>query len=371
MLLRPSKRSRSHTRPSHRPGFRPTLEALETRLVPANITVQNPNDSGPGSLRAAIQQGNDSPDLSVNIDFAATVRGTITLESALQPLQKYFTITGPGASSLTIARDTTAGNFRLFNINDPSLSCDIENLTLASGNSTGVGSSGAIRNMADLQLTNCTLENNTSSSYGGAIYNAGTLALSGCTLQYNTATDRGGAIYNEESFDPKGNPVGGELNLNSGCDVACNSANYGGGIYNNAPDGSVTIGGNTSFVGNGAFQGGGIFNQAGPLQMNGGYLNGNEANISSTVPVEGSGRGGGYYGYGGSATFQGVAFNGNSADNRGGGFYLKAGTLNLNTCSIGTTTANTAPTGPGGYIELGATYTTVNCTINDVVVRET
>jgi len=40
--------------------FRPGLEALEDRLVPATFTVFNLNDSGPGSLRQAVTDANSS-----------------------------------------------------------------------------------------------------------------------------------------------------------------------------------------------------------------------------------------------------------------------------------------------------------------------
>src|SRR5262249_13871102 len=60
-----------------RKRFRPSLEALEDRCVPATWTVTNLLDSGPGSLRYEIGQAQNG-DI---IDFASDVRGTITLNS--------------------------------------------------------------------------------------------------------------------------------------------------------------------------------------------------------------------------------------------------------------------------------------------------
>jgi hypothetical protein len=46
---------------------------LEDRTLPSTFTVLNLNDSGPGSLRAAIASGDDT------IAFANGLHGTITL----------------------------------------------------------------------------------------------------------------------------------------------------------------------------------------------------------------------------------------------------------------------------------------------------
>lgn len=49
---------------------RPWLEALEDRIVPSTLTVENSNDSGVGSLRAAIAQAAPGD----TIDFSSTPR---------------------------------------------------------------------------------------------------------------------------------------------------------------------------------------------------------------------------------------------------------------------------------------------------------
>ena len=65
----------------------------------ATIPVTNTNDSGAGSLRAAITTANgDSGDM-INI----TATGTVTLLSALPALAADMTITGPGANILTVS----------------------------------------------------------------------------------------------------------------------------------------------------------------------------------------------------------------------------------------------------------------------------
>jgi hypothetical protein len=98
----PAAARRGGARP-RKPGRAWGLEALEGRVVPATITVMNMNDSGAGSLRAAIEQADmdTSPD---TIDFAPAVTGTITLLTALPDLSADITIAGTGASALAVAR---------------------------------------------------------------------------------------------------------------------------------------------------------------------------------------------------------------------------------------------------------------------------
>src|SRR5437764_615666 len=69
----------AHRKPAER---RPTLEALETRLVPATYTVTNTNDTGAGSLRDAVAQANANAGADT-IDFDNTFNSsqTITLTS--------------------------------------------------------------------------------------------------------------------------------------------------------------------------------------------------------------------------------------------------------------------------------------------------
>jgi hypothetical protein len=85
---------------SRRPGPRASrplrVEALEDRVVPTTIVVTSAADSGPGSLRAAINTANRTPGL-VTIDFAIGAHGsarTIHLTSQLPVLTATAFING-------------------------------------------------------------------------------------------------------------------------------------------------------------------------------------------------------------------------------------------------------------------------------------
>jgi hypothetical protein len=181
----------------------------------ATITVTNLNDSGPGSLRQAIIDA--SPGDTINF----SVTGTITLTSGELVINKTLTISGPGASQLTISGNNAS---RVFNIS--SVTATISGLTITNGATTGSG--GGIRNYGNTTLTNCTVNGNTSDSKGGGIRNNGDMTLTNCTVSGNTAKGKsfgyGGGIYNF---------ILGTLTLTN-CTVSGNTTDHGrgGGIYN-------------------------------------------------------------------------------------------------------------------------------------------
>src|SRR6185436_6749230 len=73
--------------------------------------VANNLDSGAGSLRQAIADACDGSTITFNM---ATVTSPISLTSAQLLVNKNLTITGPGATTLTIQRSSAQGtpNFR-------------------------------------------------------------------------------------------------------------------------------------------------------------------------------------------------------------------------------------------------------------------
>src|SRR5262249_12783339 len=79
----PGRRARQRSRrqpTTRRPAFRPRLDVLEDRTLPSVFVVTNADDSGAGSLRAAITAANTNPGADL-IAFAPTAYGTIALTS--------------------------------------------------------------------------------------------------------------------------------------------------------------------------------------------------------------------------------------------------------------------------------------------------
>src|SRR4051794_27331695 len=88
------------------PRFRPGIEALEERAVPAVVTTNA--DMSMGSLRDAINTAASGEVIS----FAANLANqTILLQSNLPALTKNVTITAAGVPNVTVSG---AGSFQVF-----------------------------------------------------------------------------------------------------------------------------------------------------------------------------------------------------------------------------------------------------------------
>ncbi len=203
----------------------------------ATYTVTNTNDSGVGSLRAAIAAA--STTLAANvINFDATAFAapqTIKLTSGQLEIASNVTLTidGTSANRLSISGNNTS---RVFYINLGAV-LTINNLTVTQGNA---GNGGGIYNYSGtLNLTKSTVSGNSADFTGGGIYNfLGTLSLANATVSNNSATfgGIGGGIYN----------YSGTLTLTNAT-VSGNSADYGGGIRN---DGGTVNAGNSIIAAN-------------------------------------------------------------------------------------------------------------------------
>jgi CSLREA domain-containing protein len=201
------------------------------------LVVTNTNDSGTGSLRAAITSANTTG--YGDITFAGGVTGTITLASELPEINvdnndAVININGPGAGSLAVS----GNNKNRILINNGTLS--ISNLTLENGNSTATSSgddltgAGAILNADSLSLDHTVFSGNTAGNggTGGAIYTTGTasLSVSNSTFSSNTVgtTGNGGAI-----------DAAGGLTVTDST-FSGNTASQGAGIFDEA-DSPVSV----------------------------------------------------------------------------------------------------------------------------------
>jgi hypothetical protein len=324
--------------------------------VLATFSVTNTSDAGAGSLRDAISQANTAAGADV-INFTGSifkdaVPDQITLTSGELLINSDITITGTGASKLSISGNNAS---RVFEI-DTASKVTISGLFITQGKESAV-SGGGIANSGTLTLKNSIVIGNTSNS-GGGIYNGGTLTLNNSTVSDNTS-NFGGGIDNL-----------GTLTLNNST-VSGNTAVFGGGIYNND---TLTLN-NSTVSGNTSNFGGGIANSS-TLTLNNSTISGNTAirqgggisnngSVStltlknSTVSGNTAKDGGGIFNDGGTLTVNNSTISGNTATSFGGGIFNDRGTLTVNKSTF----SSNAATIYGGGIYNNGTSTVNNSTL--------
>jgi hypothetical protein len=137
---------------------------------PLTATVTNLNDAGAGSLRQALADIGSGG----TIDFQAGLTGDITIDTPLVA-HRAMTIAGPGHTTLAIARNSSAGNFRLLETGSGPFCQDmaiaINGLTFRDGDANGANG-GAISNCANLSVEDARFANNLG-LLGSAIFTEG------------------------------------------------------------------------------------------------------------------------------------------------------------------------------------------------------
>ncbi|MFN4256075.1 MAG: choice-of-anchor Q domain-containing protein [Saprospiraceae bacterium] len=353
----------------------------------ATITVTNTNDSGPGSLRAAVAAASPND----MIKFAAATNGMpIVLTSGEITISVYLTITGNGPANTMISGN---GMSRIFNING-SPYANIRELALMNGAVMDNGGAVMASGPGKFFLTNCSLTSNTAGMSGGAVYvNGGELTVNGTTISGNTAsgaaaTQGGGGIYSLGGAVVKvqGNSVisgnfangasgsGGGIFNGAGSDLSVKDATIsnntasraGGGVESNSGAGTKISLNNVTLTNNhtGATpgNGGGLhITGMGTTTVTGGMVMGNTA----------ASEGGGLWNGTGLMTVNNVTITGNTAsgaaaDNGGGGLFNAGGTLRvINGTTITNNVANGASGSGGGILsDLGGNLTVTDCTIS-------
>jgi hypothetical protein len=321
------------------------MEQLEGRqlLALTVTTLVDENDGvavGGVSLREAIAAAVADETIDFAPSLTATSPAIIRLTRGQLVINKGITITGPGASLLTVdasGNDSTPnvneGNgSRVFNIDDGTATLktvSINKLSLTGGDANGAG--GAILARENLTLVDCVITGNATSTAaqlgGGGIYSAAlsgpatSLTLLNCTLTGNAATqDEGGAIRKRR----------GSLTMEN-CTVSGNTSySHGGGM--SVADGGVQVQiRSCSFSGNRAtnFYGGGIFFYSAVATLTSSTISGNTALT-----------GGGLYSTTSSnVTMTGCTVSGNAAVYDGGGAYVISSQLTITNSTLSTNRA--------------------------------
>ena len=212
------------------------------RVSASTLTVQNLNDSGVGSLRAAIAAASSGD----TIDFAAALTGTITLTSGELLISQNMAISGPGASQLSVSGNHSS---RVFEIT-AGLNVAISGLTITGGYAPDRG--GGLLNdgsnltlSADVVSDNVTFESATNQAVGGGVESrGGALAITGCQITGNQALAAAGASTFGDSFGGGVSVLAGTAtisnstfshNLAQGGDKGTLGEASGGAIYSQSP----------------------------------------------------------------------------------------------------------------------------------------
>jgi len=316
---------------------RPTLTLLEERalLSTLNLTVTTLADdpvtpiSEQTTLRDAITQANASTGNQEIINFGPGLQGTIDLTSTLPTLNNNISIQGPGASYLTVQRDSGAGTFSVFTV-DSGQTVSLSGMTIAGGNATTImglgdssGQGGGINNAGTLTVNDSTFTGNSANgganSGGGGIYNSGTLMVNDSTFTDNSApSGNGGGIWSD-----------GTLMVNNSTftsNSAISGDGWGGGIEN---DGTLMVT-NSTFTNNSTAYGGGIFNDGTTVSVT------NSTFTNNSAPYDG----GGIYNNVGVLTVTNSTFTNNSTVYAGGGIFNNVGVLTVTNTIVAGNTGN-------------------------------
>lgn len=321
--------------------FRPRLESLEDRSVPATFTAGSVSE-----LVAAVAAANQAPEADV---ISLTPGATYTLtapgendganSTALPSIKAAggpLTIDGNGA---TLERSTAPVTpyFRLLAV-DQGATLRVEDLTVQGGH-VPFSSGGGILNLGTLVLVGVTVQNNRAGGGygdrgGGGIYSSGSLTVQGGAIRDNWAVGStgssvaaGGGVY----------VAGGTADLNSVV------------VTGNVAQGATGQAGQAG----GTARGGGLYVAYGTVQLR---------NVSVTENRAVGGAGGSGYSYwvyddhDARKKYRVVVPAGPDGEGIGGGLYIESGAVTLDAFTVANIKRNTASTGRNIF----GPYTTVS-----------
>jgi len=212
----------------------------------STFTVTATADSGPGSLRDALQQANASSPARIEV----AVPGIIAISAALPTITADVTIVGTGGSPIVLSGRQTVPLLSV--ASQGSLS--VQGLTLADG--LGEGGGGALYNLGNVVLLGCIVSNNVGTNLGGAVLNYGTLVLEGCTFVSNRVFGlTGRSLISTNTAETGFNAEGGAICSRQGTLLMTNCTVWGNlALGGHGGDNGLGAGG-----AGGAALGGGLF----------------------------------------------------------------------------------------------------------------
>jgi hypothetical protein len=309
------------------------------------LIVTNTNDSGTGSLRAAIQTANGIIGSNIVL-FQAGLNGTIKLTTGELPVAANVKILGPGSAVLGVDGNRTS---RVIDINAPfATRVSISGLTISGGSATGEGGGILTSNgNHSLALNNVVLSGNTSTIAGGGLRtrNAKSVTISNSSIVGNAsiigggvANDTGITITKSTISGNSGDLRGGGLALVAGTSylqsstVANNTSPNGAGLYSNAAlfVSQSTLSGNVA-----SGNGGAITNASGNLSV-----------LNSTVSGNTAGSGGGIWSNGTSHLYNSTVASNTASTGAGGGILVNGGTFSLQSTLVAQNKHNTPAVAP-------------------------
>ncbi len=366
-------------------GAAPALALLSNSTADAaTITVANTNDSGSGSLRAAVADASpgDTIDLS-------GLSGTINLSNPVR-IDKTLTIVGPGAADLTVVGGAGSSD-SVFKIQGGNGVTTISGLTVTGGENSAIncwaqtyaalkldgvvvtGNAGSVAgglysvNCGSLEIVDSTFSNNNSTYYGGGgigFRGTGSVTITGSTFDNNSVNGSsyatgGGAFVDTSGTVSIANSTftnnysyyagaGVDLHSNdvwiSGSTFAHNTSknDWGGGasIESKGNGGNLSIRTST-FADNHSPTGGGIASRdldsvtisestisgnSAAYKGSGLYLSSGHNDIYNSTIVDNAADTGGAVYVAGDLTMKFVTVTGNTAASRVAGLYLHHGT---------------------------------------------
>jgi predicted outer membrane repeat protein len=335
--------------------FRPRLEILEDRCVPALLTVtSNLDDNGAGlTLREALVLSNATPLVTDTIVFKAGLTSPITLTLGQLDIEDDVIIAGPGASKITISGNNS---LRIFDVDDNTGSVilvTIKGLKLTNGLAFG---GGAIRNTGEnLTIKNCVIANNVASGGGGGglLMVGGVLTIRSSHFSGNRAnTSDGGGLF-VDSTDPGGVNITSST-FTTNIATSGGGGGRGGGIFINVGVSDAVSIVKTTISGNSASAGGGlrVSGATGAVTIKQCTISGNNAEGAGGVDVSAAGQ----------ILILNSTIAGNTSGTSGGGIAILNGT---NIIVRNSTISNNSATTDGGgiHVDTSGVLTVQNSTI--------